>query len=182
MKAQVNDKIRIVNKMSDWCMDYKEGDVFTVESTWYGGVNVVSKTGVPISLDEVEYEIIGQEKSAEDTENDWKVIIHADSASRLETAMQYAEEILKVCKEKEIQAEIEILANNSGVKGLLTECADGGKLGVLYGQGVKIFACEKSLRELGIKTDELAANVKTTAFGAVELAQKQFQGFAYIKA
>ncbi len=41
MKAKVNDKIRIVNKMNDWSMDYKEGDIFTVESTWYGGVNAL---------------------------------------------------------------------------------------------------------------------------------------------
>ena len=56
MKVEVNDKIRITNKMNDWSMEYQEGDIFTVESTWYGGVNVTSKTGVPISLDEVEYE------------------------------------------------------------------------------------------------------------------------------
>lgn len=181
MKAQVNDKIRIVNKMSDWCMDYKEGDVFTVESTWYGGVNVVSKTGVPISLDEVEYEIIGQEKAAETTEN-WKVILHADSTNRLEQAMNYAHEILDSCKENGTPAEIEILANSGAVKGLQTESADREKVGILHGQGVKFLVCEKSLKELGIKKEELVTDVKTAASGAAELVQKQFQGFAYIKA
>lgn len=181
MKAQVNDKIKIVNKMSDWCMDYKEGDIFTVESTWYGGVNVVSKTGVPISLDEVEYEIIGQEKTSETVEN-WKVIFHADSANRLEQAMNYAQEILESCKEKGIPAEIEILANNGAVKGLQTELADGKRIRELYGQGAKFFVCERSMNELGIKAEELVSDVKTVAFGSVELVQKQFQGFAYIKA
>ena len=47
MKAKVKDKIRIINKMNDWSMDYKEGDIFTVESTWYGGVNVKSPAGIP---------------------------------------------------------------------------------------------------------------------------------------
>ena len=64
MKAEVNDKIRIINKMNDWSMEYQEGDIFTVESTWYGGVNVTSKTGVPISLDEVEYEVMKTEDSS----------------------------------------------------------------------------------------------------------------------
>ena len=61
MKAKVKDRIRIVSKMNDWSMEYQEGDIFTVESTWYGGVNVRSRSGVPISLDEVEYEILPQE-------------------------------------------------------------------------------------------------------------------------
>ena len=30
MKAEVNDKIRIINKMNDWSMEYQEGDIFTV--------------------------------------------------------------------------------------------------------------------------------------------------------
>ena len=55
MKAKVKDKIRIIRKMNDWSMEYQEGDVFTVESTWYGGVNVTSKTGVPLSRDQIEY-------------------------------------------------------------------------------------------------------------------------------
>lgn len=66
MKANVKDKIRIIRKMNDWSMEYQEGDVFTVESTWYGGVNVTSKTGVPLSLDEIEYEVIAAE-GAEDS-------------------------------------------------------------------------------------------------------------------
>ena len=181
MKAKAKDKIRIVNKMSDWCMDYKEGDVFTVESTWYGGVNVVSKSGVPISLDEVEYEIIGQEKAAEDG-HEWKVMIHADSANRLEQAMSYAEDILEACREKDTLAEIEILANLGAVKGLQTEFADREKICDLCAQGVKFAVCEKSACELGIKTAELVSDVKTVACGAVELLQKQLQGFAYIKA
>lgn len=27
MKAEVNDKIRIINKMNDWSMEYQEGDI-----------------------------------------------------------------------------------------------------------------------------------------------------------
>lgn len=51
-------QIRIINKNNPDSLEYNIGDVFTVDSTWYGGVNVTSKTGIPINLDTNEYEII----------------------------------------------------------------------------------------------------------------------------
>ncbi len=39
-------------------MEYQVGDIFEVDSTWYGGVNVRSMSGVPLSLDKEEYEEI----------------------------------------------------------------------------------------------------------------------------
>lgn len=53
---QNGDKIRIIKKNDDYSTDYQVGDVFTVDSTWYGGVNVTSKRGIPLSLDKEEYE------------------------------------------------------------------------------------------------------------------------------
>lgn len=49
-------QIRIVKKNDSESMEYQIGDVFAVDSTWYGGVNVTSKTGIPLSLDREEYE------------------------------------------------------------------------------------------------------------------------------
>lgn len=48
--------IRIIKKNSDYSLEYQIGDIFTVDSTWYGGANVTSKTGIPLSLDKDEYE------------------------------------------------------------------------------------------------------------------------------
>ena len=33
-------KIRIIKKNDEYSMEYQPGDIFTVDSTWYGGVNV----------------------------------------------------------------------------------------------------------------------------------------------
>lgn len=55
-------KIRIIKKNNDFSLEYKPGDIFTVESTWYGGVNVISKTGIPLSLDREEYELYQEEE------------------------------------------------------------------------------------------------------------------------
>lgn len=52
----MEQKIRIVKKHDSESMEYQVGDIFTVDSTWYGGANVTSRTGIPISLDREEYE------------------------------------------------------------------------------------------------------------------------------
>ncbi|MDD6327887.1 MAG: DUF1653 domain-containing protein [Eubacteriales bacterium] len=41
------DQIKIINKNNPDSLEYNIGDIFTVDSTWYGGVNVTSKTGIP---------------------------------------------------------------------------------------------------------------------------------------
>ena len=51
-----NQKIRIIRKNDVYSLEYQPGDIFTVDSTWYGGVNVTSKSGIPLSLDREEYE------------------------------------------------------------------------------------------------------------------------------
>lgn len=54
-------KIRIIKKNNEFSLEYKVGDIFEIDSTWYGGVNVTSKTGIPLSLDKDEYEVISRE-------------------------------------------------------------------------------------------------------------------------
>ena len=88
MKAVKGDQVRIVKKMNDWSSDYQEGDNFTVKSTWYGGINVTSNTGIPLSIDEIEYEIIGKESVSQPK---GKVIFHVENVQGLEKAMLYAE-------------------------------------------------------------------------------------------
>lgn len=48
-------RIRITKKNSAYTSEYEIGDIFEVEGTWYGGVHITGKTGVPISLDRDEY-------------------------------------------------------------------------------------------------------------------------------
>lgn len=62
MKPAVGTKIRIIRKNIEDSPDYQLGDVFTVEGTWYGGVHVTTGLGLPLSLDEGEYEPYEEEK------------------------------------------------------------------------------------------------------------------------
>lgn len=62
-------QIRIVKKKDEYSLEYHIGDIYTVDSTWYGGANVTSRSGIPLSLDRDEYEIY-EEKSGEAREID----------------------------------------------------------------------------------------------------------------
>lgn len=55
MKTQ---SIRIIKKNDPFSIEYQVGDIFNIDSTWYGGVNVISASGIPLSLDRDEYEML----------------------------------------------------------------------------------------------------------------------------
>lgn len=48
-------KIRIIKKNDEYSQEYEVGDIFEPTGTWYGGVHIEGKTGVPVSLDKEEY-------------------------------------------------------------------------------------------------------------------------------
>lgn len=61
MNASKGDKIKVIHKEDSYSEDYQDGDIFTVEDTWYGGVQVKSVLGVPLALSESEYELCREE-------------------------------------------------------------------------------------------------------------------------
>ena len=48
-------KIRIIKKNDEYSSEYEVGDIFEIQGSWYGGVHISGRTGVPISLDKEEY-------------------------------------------------------------------------------------------------------------------------------
>lgn len=62
-------RIKIIKKNDEYSSEYTVGDIFTVEGTWYGGVHIMGKSGVPISLDKEEYmELDTEQDSSKDKE------------------------------------------------------------------------------------------------------------------
>jgi len=51
-------KVKIIKKADEFIGNYEVGDVFPVEDTWYGGVHVKDRTGLPLSLSREEYELV----------------------------------------------------------------------------------------------------------------------------
>lgn len=66
MKATKGDKVRVVHKEDDFSEDYQNGDEFLVEDTWYGGVQVKTALGIPLALNETEYELVREEPKGPD--------------------------------------------------------------------------------------------------------------------
>ena len=48
-------KIRIIKKNDEYTSEYHVGDIFEITGTWYGGVHITGKSGVPVALDKDEY-------------------------------------------------------------------------------------------------------------------------------
>ena len=62
-------KIKIVRKNDEYSAEYQVGDVFQVDSTWYGGVNVTSASGIPLSLDKDEYVLLEEAEKEQPIDN-----------------------------------------------------------------------------------------------------------------
>lgn len=62
-------RIRIIKKNDEFSPEYEIGDVFEIEGTWYGGVHISGRTGVPVSLDKEEYTELDTEPEAPKEEN-----------------------------------------------------------------------------------------------------------------
>ena len=53
-------------------MEYEVGDIFEIAGTWYGGVHINGRSGIPVSLDKEEYMELNTESEInepEETEN-----------------------------------------------------------------------------------------------------------------
>lgn len=63
-------KIRIIKKNDEYSTEYEIGQIFDIKGTWYGGVHIEGKTGVPVSLDKDEYEEVTDEEISSVSSND----------------------------------------------------------------------------------------------------------------
>ena len=57
-------RIRIIKKNDEFSPEYEIGDIFEIEGTWYGGVHISGRTGVPVSHDKEEYTELDTEPEA----------------------------------------------------------------------------------------------------------------------
>lgn len=59
-------KIRIIKKIMTAKMEYEVGDICEVTGTWYGGVHINGRSGIPVSLDKEEYMELNTEPEIEE--------------------------------------------------------------------------------------------------------------------
>ncbi|MDM8211925.1 DUF1653 domain-containing protein [Mediterraneibacter glycyrrhizinilyticus] len=65
-------RIRIIKKNDEYNSEYEIGEIFEIQGTWYGGVHITGKSGVPISLDKDEYQELDTKPEPEAEEEELK--------------------------------------------------------------------------------------------------------------
>ena len=112
-----------------------------------------------------------------------KVIIHVDENAKWSLALGNTANLLKSYAEESPPPVIEVLANSEAVKGYVNrnsgELAENMK--ALANKGVLFAACGNALRGLSIARDALFPFVQVVPAGVRELADRQLEGYAYIK-
>ena len=73
---------RIIKKHDEFTQEYEVGDIFEIAGTWYGGVHIEGKTGIPVSLDKEEYIELDTEPVIEETKERVKRDIHVGDIVR----------------------------------------------------------------------------------------------------
>lgn len=74
-------KIRVIKKNDEINTEYEIGDVFDTTGTWYGGVHISGRTGVPVSLDKDEYVVLETEKDSSALASETSSEVEAESKS-----------------------------------------------------------------------------------------------------
>jgi uncharacterized protein len=78
--------------------------------------------------------------------------------------------------------ETELVANGEGVMLLLVQPnRNGERVAELATQGVRFCACAVALRQLGLTSTDLLAQVEVVRTGVGELVRRQAEGWAYIR-
>lgn len=78
MKGKRMSRVRIIKKNDEYTSEYEVGDIFQITGTWYGGVHIVGKSGIPVSLDREEYMELDTEPEPKEEETVWRDIREGD--------------------------------------------------------------------------------------------------------
>lgn len=76
---------------------------------------------------------------------------------------------------------IEIVAYGPGLNMLKLDSSASNRVQEAISEGVKIVACENTMRKQKLTRDDMLPSLDYAVAGVVELAQKQKEGYAYIR-
>ncbi len=112
-----------------------------------------------------------------------KVIFHIDELPKWRLLLNNAANLTASYEGEVPGPAIKVLANSEAVKGYLQQnSADYFfNMEALAQKGVAFTACNHSMRGLNIAADQLPPFVTVVPAGVRELADRQMEGYAYIK-
>lgn len=76
---------------------------------------------------------------------------------------------------------IEIVAYGPGIGMLKSESVVGNRIGEALAAGVKVAACENTMRGQKLVKDDMLAGVSYVPAGVVEIMQRQQKGWVYLR-
>jgi intracellular sulfur oxidation DsrE/DsrF family protein len=77
--------------------------------------------------------------------------------------------------------EIEIVAYGPGIGMLKADSVVGNRIGEAVGSGVKVAACENTMRGQKLVKSDMLDGISYVGAGVVEIMQRQQQGWAYLR-
>jgi len=77
--------------------------------------------------------------------------------------------------------EIEIVAYGPGIGMLKSESVVGNRIGEALGTGIKVAACENTMRGQKLQKGDMLGGISYVGAGVVEIMQRQQQGWAYLR-
>lgn len=114
-----------------------------------------------------------------------KILFHVDQCERWTTCLGNVYNTLKYFNEKNVAGEIEIVVNAVAVKELSKIGAEAAgiaeELSHYMNQGVKVLACRNALVGQNIQEEDLLEQVGIVDAAIIEMAEKQAEGWAYIR-
>lgn len=111
-----------------------------------------------------------------------KIVYHINDSLQWQTVINNTSNMIAFYKEKSTHYQIEIIANGSAVAFLTQSKADHVlSLEKLAEEDIHICACQNSLHGLNIDTSTIYPFVTIIPSGVIALAERQFEGYAYIK-
>lgn len=114
-----------------------------------------------------------------------EVIFHIDEPEKWPVLLGNVRNLLQYAQDTQTQWYIEVLANGGAVTALKAENARAGgfypAMEALAQKQVLFAACRNALRGNSIAENTLCPFVRTVPAGVAELAEKQRDGYAYIK-
>ena len=81
----------------------------------------------------------------------------------------------------EKNVEIELVTYGPGLGMLKMDSTVGNRVGEAMGAGVKVVACENTMRNQKVSRDDMLPGIGYVGAGVVELMEKQQQGWSYIR-
>lgn len=77
--------------------------------------------------------------------------------------------------------ELEIVAYGPGINMLKAESEVGNRIGEAMESGVKVLACQNTMRNQKLVKEDMLASIAYVPAGVIEIMQRQHQGWAYLR-